>query len=264
VEPMSTYRSDASYVPESSRWAGEEQQRGGGSLAAARRMARMFPPRAKSSFEMLADDLNAGGSFIPKPGLPGYADEGRRYTALSRTAGGNRTLMDDEGEDELRAARYRRRLEGRNEAEVRIARAYEREEAEKAARHQRTVGGMRRMRQQYEASIKADEARRTRVVRKKVLSHDGERLFREGVQIAGRRGIGMLGRQTCFPFTSHTVSQWPGGDGADEARQVGSLDPEYKQHVAGLRAGRDHTHLREATHSRERPIGPTTVKFSSS
>jgi hypothetical protein len=48
--------------------------------------------------------------------------------------------------------------------------AYEREEAEKALKHDKSVAGMRKMREQYEAAVKADEARRTRISRKKVCS----------------------------------------------------------------------------------------------
>jgi len=180
----------------------------------------------------LSDDLHAGGSFIPYRGMPGFAEPARRYQTLQQTNG--TTFMDEDGEDARRQQRYRNKLEGRVAAEQRIAARYEAEETIKKEQQQRSIHRKARMVEQYEATIAREEAARTRVMRKKALVHDGERLYRDGECIAGRKGTGALGRQTCFPFTKYTT--------ADPCS--GALDDGYVKHVAGNREAKHHAGLR--------------------
>ena len=107
---------------------------------------RLFPPRAKSSFEKLGDDLGKGGSFIPKRGMPGYATDQQRYRTLKES---DSTVYDEANEASIRVDRYRRRLQNRNLAEVRIAAAYEAEEAEKLRKNERTINGKGKMRRDW-------------------------------------------------------------------------------------------------------------------
>ena len=206
--------------------------------------------REKSSFEKLADDLNAGGTFIPQRGVPGYATNKTRYQTMKQTEG--RTFMDDDGEDAVREDRYINKLNARNASEARILKAYEKEEAEKAEKHRKSVAGMRRMREQYEASIKADELRRTRVSRKKVLVHDGERLYRDGEQINGKKGVGGMGRQSVFPFT-----KWSNSEELYNPAQV--LDADWVKHVAGKREASRHSTMRGAMAEKTSGGGPGAI-----
>jgi hypothetical protein len=181
----------------------------------------------------LSDDLHAGGSFVPRQGMPGYADPTRRYQTLQQTNG--TTFMDEDGDDNRRQQRYRNKLEGRVAAEARIAAAYEAQEAEKHEQQQRSIRRKARMVAQYEETVAREEASRTRVMRKKALQHDGERLYRDGECIAGRKGVGALGRQTMFPFTKFTTA---------EPCNTGGLDDAYIKHVAGEREAKHHVGLR--------------------
>lgn len=256
TEPASTFRSVASSYSYADTRASP--------------LPGLFPQRAKSSFEcvrlpfvaasayglvaisaytcssaspskreclllQLSDDLHAGGSFVPYRGMPGYADPSRRYQTLKQTNG--TTYMDEDGEDARRQQRYRNKLEGRLAAEQRIAASYEAEEEVKKQQEQRSIRRKARMVEKYEATVAREEAARTRVVRKKALTHDGERLYREGECIAGRKGIGALGRQTVFPFTKYTT--------ADPCNR--ELDDGYIKHVAGNREAKKHTGLRDGS-----------------
>ncbi len=175
----------------------------------------------------LSEDLHAGGSFVPYRGMPGYADCARRYQTLQQTNG--TTYMDEDGEDGRRQQRYRNKLEGRVAAEARIAARYEAEEEIKKEQQQRSIRRKARMIEKYEESIKREEASRTRVMRKKALVHDGERLYRDGECIAGRKGTGALGRQTVFQFT-----KWSTADPCSS-----KLDDGYIKHVAGNRVAKN-------------------------
>ena len=218
TEPLSTFRS------ESSTYADDR----------ASPQPGMFPPRAKSSFELLSDDLHAGGSFVPRPGMPGYADPARRYQTLQQTNGV--TYMDEDGEDNLRQRRYRNKLEGRVAAEQRIAAAYEAQEAAKAEQQERSIRRKANMVAKYEETVAREEKARTKVMRKKALAHDGERLYSDGACIAGRKGTGHLGRQTCFPFTRFTTAEPMAGKQDDAWYKHTAGEREAKHHV-GLRAG---------------------------
>eukprot|EP01051_Picozoa_sp_SAG22_P014659 SAG22_NODE_1811_length_3525_cov_12.037653_4_plen_292_part_00 len=136
--------------------------------------SRLFPPRAKSSFEKLGDDLGKGGSFIPMRGFPGYASDHQRLQTIMQTD--NTTVYDEANEAQTRADRYRRRLQNRNVAEARIAAAYEAEEAEKLRKKERTINGVGRMRRDWENTIKQREMRMCRPQRKRHLKHDGHTL----------------------------------------------------------------------------------------
>ena len=229
TEPLSSFRSDAaaSTFRSSSAlsFAGDDRAR----------LPGLFPPRVKSSFEKLSDDLHAGGSFVPARGMPGFADSTQRYQTLQQSNG--RTFMDEDGEDRTRQRRYRNKLSGRVAAEARIVAAYEAEEEEKQRQQERSIRRKARMVEQYEQSIAREEAARTKVIRKKELVHDGERLFRGGECIAGRKGNGAAGRQdSVFPFTRFTT--------ADPATR--GLDTDYIKHVAGEREAKHHVGLRSS------------------
>lgn len=167
--------------------------------------------------------------------MPGYANPKRRYQTLKQTNG--LTYMDEDGEDTRRQQRYRNKLEGRVAAEQRIAANYEAEEELKKEQQQRSIRRKARMVEKYEASVAREEAARTRVMRKKALVHDGELLYRDGKCIAGRKGIGALGRQTVFPFTKYTTAE-PSNS---------KLDDGYTKHVAGNREAKKHANLRDGT-----------------
>jgi hypothetical protein len=159
--------------------------------------------------------------------------------------------MDEDGEDNRRQQRYRNKLEGRVAAEARIAARYEAEEEIKKAQQQRSIRRKARMVEKYEESIKREEAVRTRVMRKKALVHDGERLYRDGECIAGRKGTGALGRQTVFPFTKYTT--------ADPCNST--LDDGYIKHVAGNREAKHHVGLRAGGGGRAGGTGAVQIKF---